>query len=101
MQFILEPLYKIFSVVLSEDLEGLHRVLAAFNTKLKPRALKQDIKPLLTDVCSAIFGRAAGLAEMLVKHVPSAQAACGSKAARLYTGPTVRCRAQACWGSRS
>jgi small GTP-binding protein len=90
MQFVLEPLYKIFSVVLSADNDGVARMLSAFGAKLKPSAYSQDVKPLLTDVCSAIFGQASGLTEMLVRHVPSSKRAAADKAQRLYTGPPVR-----------
>jgi hypothetical protein len=88
-QFILEPLYKIFSVVLGEDKEGILRMLAAFGAKLKPSSFNKDVKPLLTDVFSAMFGSASGLVEMLVRHVPSSKRAAAEKVRRLYTGPTV------------
>ena len=87
---MLEPLYKIFSVVLSEDNAGVARMLAAFGAKLKPSSYNKDVKPLLTDVCSAIFGQASGLTQMLVQHVPSSKRAAADKVARLYTGPSVR-----------
>lgn len=64
-------------------------MLAQFGVKLKAANYKKDIKPLLTDVCSAIFGQASGLTEMLVQHVPSSKQGAKAKVEHLYIGPPV------------
>jgi 116 kDa U5 small nuclear ribonucleoprotein component len=89
LQFVLEPLYKIFSVVLSEETEAFQRMLVAFGAKVKTSCLQKDVKPMLTDVCHAIFGQASGLTDMIVKHIRSPKRAAAEKVQRLYTGPPV------------
>lgn len=90
VQFILEPLYKIFSCVIGEERGDIEKMLAQFGVKLKAANYKKDIKPLLTDVCTAIFGQASGLTEMLVQHVPSSKEGAKIKVEHLHTGPAVR-----------
>jgi U5 small nuclear ribonucleoprotein component len=87
VQFILEPLYKIFSTVLGESTAAVAEALAEFGVALKPAALKADVKPLLKNACTQIFGAATGIVDMLARHVPPAAAAGGAKASRCYTGP--------------
>lgn len=89
VQFVLEPLYKIFSCVIGEEKLDIDKMLARFGVKLKAANYKKDIKPLLTDVCSAIFGQASGLTQMLVQHVPSSRQGAKTKVEHLYTGPPV------------
>jgi 116 kDa U5 small nuclear ribonucleoprotein component len=90
MQFILEPLYKIFSCVIGEETKTIEKMLSQFKIKLKPSSYSKDIKPLLTDVCSAVFGEAAGLTEMMVNHIPSSKQGAPAKVEHLYLGPPVR-----------
>ena len=78
-QFILDPLYKIYSQVLGEPESTVRAMLSEFGVYLKPSAYRQDVKPLLKDACSSIFGSATGLTDMMVRHFPSARAASASK----------------------
>ena len=55
-------------------------MLDSFGMHLKPSELRKDIKPLLKTACSAIFGSAAGLVDLLVQHVPSSRAGAATKA---------------------
>ena len=55
-------------------------MLDRFGVHLKPSELRKDVKPLLKTACSAIFGSAAGLVDMLVQHVPSSRAGAVTKA---------------------
>lgn len=75
--------------MIGEEKPDIERMLAQFGVKLKAANYKKDIKPLLTDVCSAIFGQAAGLTEMLVQHVPSSKQGAKAKVEHLYIGPPV------------
>lgn len=84
--FILEPLYKIYSQVLGEADVSVKGMLEEFGVYLKPAAFKQDVKPLLKDSCSAVFGSATGLADMLVQHLPLSRVGTATKVERLYTG---------------
>ena len=78
-QFILDPLYKIYSQVLGEPESTVRSMLGEFGVYLKPSSYRQDVKPLLKDACSSIFGSATGLTDMMVRHFPSARAASASK----------------------
>jgi hypothetical protein len=40
----------------------------------------QDVKPLLKEACAAVFGDAAGLVDMMVRHFPSSKAGSAMKA---------------------
>jgi U5 small nuclear ribonucleoprotein component len=71
VQFILEPIYKIYAEVVGEDIDSLRETLESLSIYLKPSVLKMDVKPLLRTVLQAFFGSAVGLADMLVHHVPS------------------------------
>lgn len=87
VQFILDPLYKIYSQVLGEHPKSIERMLQEFGVHLKSSHYGMDVKPLLKEVCSAVFGSATGLVDMLVKHVPSAKRATLKKVEHDYTGP--------------
>ena len=90
LQFVLDPLYKIFSCVIGEETKSIEKMLAQFKIKLKASTYSKDIKPLLTDVCTAVFGQASGITEMITTHIPSSKRAAQSKVEHLYLGPPVR-----------
>jgi U5 small nuclear ribonucleoprotein component len=71
VHFILEPLYKLYSNVLSEDTETLKETLDGLNIHLKPVMYKMDVRPLLKAVLDQFFGPAAGLVDMIVEKIPS------------------------------
>ncbi|KAG6336238.1 hypothetical protein ID866_2857 [Astraeus odoratus] len=87
VHFILEPLYKLYSHVLSEETEDLKQTLAELNIVLKPVMYKMDVRPLLKVVLDQFFGPATGLVDMIVEHIPSPVAGALSKVKRTYTGP--------------
>ncbi|OCF73033.1 U5 small nuclear ribonucleoprotein component [Kwoniella mangroviensis CBS 8886] len=87
VHFILEPLYKLYTQVLSEDSETLKETLADLRITLKPAAYKMDVRPLLKVVLEAFFGPSTGLVDMITEHVPSPIANAESKIRHTYTGP--------------
>ncbi|KAG9017656.1 hypothetical protein FRB90_000352 [Tulasnella sp. 427] len=87
VHFILEPLYKLYSQVLSEDTESLKETLYSLGIELKSVMYKMDARPLLKAVLDQFFGPSIGLADMLAQWVPSPFAGAKSKIARTYTGP--------------
>lgn len=87
VHFILDPLYKLYSHVLSEETEDLKKTLAQLNIVLKPVMYKMDVRPLLKVVLDQFFGRATGLVDMIVEHIPSPVASAASKVEGTYTGP--------------
>jgi 116 kDa U5 small nuclear ribonucleoprotein component len=87
VNFILEPIYKLFSHTISESPEDLKDTLATLNISLKPSQLKTDAKVLLKLVCEQFFGTADGFVDMIVQHVPSPSEAAQQKLEKYYTGP--------------
>lgn len=71
VHFILNPLYKIYSHVVSEDTEALKSTLATLGIKLKPVVYKMDVRPLLKVVLDQFFGPSTGLVDVIVEHIPS------------------------------
>ncbi|KAG8733407.1 hypothetical protein FRC11_006450 [Ceratobasidium sp. 423] len=95
VHFILEPVYKIYSQVLSADREDLKGTLAGLGITLKPVMYKMDSRPLLKAVLDQFFGPAVGLVDMLVEWIPSAAEGTAAKVERTYTGPLNTPTAQA------
>ncbi len=87
VEFILEPLYKIYSIVIGEEQPKIQEILDEFGVYLKPSTFSLDVKPLLKEVCIAIFGSAEGIVDMLCKYVPSSQEGTKQKVSNHYTGP--------------
>ncbi|KAF8633597.1 hypothetical protein AX15_001389 [Amanita polypyramis BW_CC] len=87
VQFVLEPLYKVYSHVLSEESEELKETLASLNIHLKPVMYKMDVRPLLKVVLDQFFGPATGLIDMIVEHIPSPVEGAANKVESIYTGP--------------
>ena len=65
--------------VLGEADVSVKGMLEEFGVYLKPAAFKQDVKPLLKDSCSAVFGSATGLTDMLVQHMPLSRVGTAAK----------------------
>jgi U5 small nuclear ribonucleoprotein component len=71
VHFILEPLYKLYASVLSEETETLQETLAGLGIRLKPVMYKMDVRPLLKAITGQFFGPAKGLVDMIVEKIPS------------------------------
>lgn len=87
VQFVLEPLYKMYAVILGEEDRAVRETMEELGVVLRPALYGANVKPLLKAACRAFFGAAGGLTEALVRHVPSARAGVAAKARRWYTGP--------------
>ncbi|KAF9662816.1 hypothetical protein SADUNF_Sadunf18G0093600 [Salix dunnii] len=87
VQFVLEPLYKIYSQVIGEHKKSVEATLAEFGVTLPNSAYKLNVRPLLRLALSQVFGSASGFTDMLVKHIPSAKDAAARKVDHTYTGP--------------
>jgi U5 small nuclear ribonucleoprotein component len=87
VQFILEPLYKIYTQALGEHQKSIEKVLAEFGVYLKPSVYQMDVKPLIKVCCKEVFGVASGLVDMMVAHLPSARLGAPAKVEHNYTGP--------------
>lgn len=93
--FILEPLYKLYTQVLSEEPVDLRETLGTLGINLKPHMYKLDTKPLLKLVLSQFFGEATGFVDMCVQHIPDPLQAAQKKVETTYTGPLNTPTAQA------
>lgn len=71
VHFIMEPLYKLYSHVLSEETDTLKETLVSLGIILKPVMFKMDVRPLLKAVLDQFFGPATGLIDVIVDNVPS------------------------------
>ena len=71
VHFIMEPLYKLYSHVLSEETDDLRETLGSLGIHLKPIMYKMDVRPLLKVVLDQFFGPATGLVDVIVDHIPS------------------------------
>ncbi|KAL4252518.1 Tr-type G domain-containing protein [Abortiporus biennis] len=87
VHFVLEPLYKLYSQVLSEETESLKETLSSLGIRLKPVMYKMDVRPLLKAVLDQFFGPSVGLVDMIVEHIPSPLEGAATKIERTYTGP--------------
>jgi len=85
--FVLEPIYKLYSHTISESPEDLKDTLATLGISLKPSQYKTDARVLLKLVCEQFFGPADGFVDMIVEHVPSPVEGARKKLENYYTGP--------------
>ncbi|KAF2224316.1 elongation factor 2 [Elsinoe ampelina] len=88
VNFVLEPIYKLFSHTISEKPDELKETLESLGIYLKPTQLRSNAKELLKLACEQFFGPATGLVDMLVAHVPSPIEGAKQKLQNYYTGPT-------------
>jgi 116 kDa U5 small nuclear ribonucleoprotein component len=86
VQFILEPLYKIYSYTLSCQGRQLKGMLDSIGVRLSPAEARSDAKPLLRAVLQKFFVGVSCLTEMAVKHIPSPIANAKSKIEHIYSG---------------
>ncbi|KAF5198581.1 U5 small nuclear ribonucleoprotein component [Thalictrum thalictroides] len=87
VQFILEPLYKIYSQVIGEHKKSVEATLSELGVTLSNSAYRLNVRPLLRLACSSVFGSATGFTDMLVHHIPSAKEGATRKVEHIYTGP--------------
>ncbi|KAK9480826.1 P-loop containing nucleoside triphosphate hydrolase protein [Lipomyces japonicus] len=85
--FVLEPVYKLFSSVISDSSSELKSTLEGLGIYLRPSDYKLDAKPLLKLVCSHFFGNATGLIDAFVNHILSPVESAKQKIETTYSGP--------------
>ncbi|CAB0038858.1 unnamed protein product [Trichogramma brassicae] len=88
IEFILEPLYKIFAQVVGDVDSTLADVLEETGIRLTSEEMKMNIRPLLRLVCTKFLGDMSGLVDMCVTHIPNPKANAMNKISHIYTGPT-------------
>ncbi|THZ89203.1 U5 small nuclear ribonucleo protein component [Aureobasidium pullulans] len=88
VNFVLEPIYKLYSHTISESPEDLKKTLESLGIYLKPTQLRANAKDLLKMACEQFFGPATGFVDMVVDHIPSPVEGAKQKLDNYYTGPT-------------
>ena len=86
VQFVLEPLYKIYGRVIGEDSKTLQKTLAELGVHLTKEELKLDVRPLLKLSLIKFFGTHSGFVDCLAEHVASPVRAGRRKAETIWTG---------------
>ncbi|KAL1739891.1 P-loop containing nucleoside triphosphate hydrolase protein [Schizophyllum fasciatum] len=95
VHFVLEPLYKLYNCVLTEEGDELKQTLERLGIHLKPVMYKMDARPLLKVVLDQFFGPSTGLVDVIVEHIPSPVANARNKVEATYTGPQTSQLAEA------
>lgn len=87
IEFVLEPMYKLFSQVVGDVDSTLPGVLNELGISLTKEELKLNIRPLLRLVSQRFFGDFTGFVDMCVQHIPSPLKNARNKIETTYTGP--------------
>ncbi|XP_071453517.1 116 kDa U5 small nuclear ribonucleoprotein component [Hetaerina americana] len=87
VEFVLEPLYKIFAQVVGDVDTSLPAVLDELGIRLTKEEMKINVRPLLRLICGRFLGDFSGFVDMCVQHIPSPAAAARTKIEHIYTGP--------------
>ena len=86
-QFILDPIFKIFSSVMNFKKDEVTSLLEKLNLKLGPDDRDKEGKQLLKAVMRTFLPAADCLLEMMILHLPSPAAAQKYRSETLYEGP--------------
>ncbi|RYP41785.1 hypothetical protein DL767_000801 [Monosporascus sp. MG133] len=86
-QFILDPIFKIFSAVMNFKKEEIKTLLTKLDLKLPPADADKEGKQLLKAVMKAFLPAADSLLEMMILHLPSPTTAQKYRVETLYEGP--------------
>ncbi|KAF5541384.1 elongation factor 2 [Fusarium napiforme] len=86
-QFILDPIFKIFSAVMNFKKEETATLLEKLNLKLPAEDREKEGKQLLKAVMRTFLPAADSLLEMMILHLPSPATAQKYRAETLYEGP--------------
>lgn len=87
VEFILEPIYKLFAQVVGDVDGSLADTLAELDIRIGKEEMRSNIRPLLRLVCNRFMGDFTGFTEMCVEHISSPQENAGNKCGHIYTGP--------------
>ncbi len=72
--------------MIGEDEKCVKKTIGQLGIYLKPAQLKMDVKPLLKIVCSMFLGNSSGIADMIVKMIPSPLENAENKVTHIYSG---------------
>jgi len=86
VEFILEPLYKLFSHVVGDVDTCLPSLCQELGVRLTKEESKMNIRPLLRLICSRFLGDFTGFTDMCVEHIPSPIENSKTKVDQIYSG---------------
>lgn len=86
VQFILEPLYKIYGQVIGEDTKTLTRTLSELGISLTKEEHLLDVRPLLKLVMLKFFGEHTGFVDVVSTHVANPTQAARRKIEQTWKG---------------
>lgn len=73
-----------------EHPKSVEAMLSQLGVYLRTAVYGLDTRPLLKEAASKVFGSAAGMVDMMVRHVPSARKATATKVTQDYSGAMRR-----------
>lgn len=91
VEFILEPLYKFFRLVVEEPDNQFLDLAQKYRIKLTKKQKRLNVRPLLKLSCSQFFGSFNSLVDMVVNFLPTPRYNAPSKCPMIWTGPSVDC----------
>jgi len=86
VEFILEPLYKLFSHVVGDVDTCLPAMCSELGIRLSKEESKMNVRPLLRLICSRFLGSFTGFTDMCVEHIPSPVENSKAKVEQIYSG---------------
>ena len=86
VEFILEPLYKIFGQIVGQVDTCLPMLCDQLGIRLTKEETKLNVRPLLRIVCSRFLGSFTGFVSMCEHHVPSPVENAKQKVSQIYSG---------------
>lgn len=87
IEFILEPMYKLFAQVVGDVDGSLEDTLAELNIRVTKEEMRSNIRPLLRLICNRFLGEFSGFVDMCVEHIQSPLDNAKTKVEHIYTGP--------------
>lgn len=92
VQFILEPVYKVFAQVVGDVDVSLEGLCDRLGIEMNARERRLNIRPLLRLVWQKYTGSFNGFVDMCVEHLPSPLGNAPNKVRHCYTGPEAAAR---------
>ncbi|WKX98450.1 hypothetical protein Q1695_013828 [Nippostrongylus brasiliensis] len=87
VEFILEPLYKIFSQVVGDVDTCLPHMMSELNIKLTREEQKMNVRPLIALICKRFFGDFKAFVDLVVKNIKSPIDNAKNKVEHIWLGP--------------
>ncbi|CAI4232119.1 unnamed protein product [Auanema sp. JU1783] len=87
VDFILEPIYKIFSQIVGDVDTCLPYMMNELGIRLSKEEQKMNVRPLIALVCKRFFGDFTAFVDLVVKNIKSPQENAKTKIEQTWLGP--------------